>query len=97
MRTLTSNRNVYATISYTPSADLDKSIQDIAVQEMQDVKQLPGFSPNVIFQPLHENAIRAGKDRGGNALGIESDGPLTCKWTLLFLSIITTNRIQWFS
>lgn len=76
---LTVDSNVYATISYSPSADLDKVIQGIAVEEMQPVKKLPAFSPNVIFQPLHENAIRAGKDRGGNALGIESHGPLTRK------------------
>lgn len=76
---LTVDSNVYATISYSPSAVLDKTVQEIAVEEMQAIKRVPGFSPNVIFQPLHENAIRAGKDRGGNALGIEADGPLTCK------------------
>lgn len=58
---------------------MDRQIQEIAMEEIEPVRQTPGFSSSVIFQPLHENAIREGKKRGGNALGIESDGPLTCK------------------
>ncbi|KAE8327046.1 hypothetical protein BDV39DRAFT_205457 [Aspergillus sergii] len=27
-----------------------------------------------------EGAVRAGRERGGNALGIEADGPLTVSW-----------------
>lgn len=66
-------------MSYYPSAALDKAIQDIVAEEIQPIKNISGFSPNAIFQPLFEGAIRAGKDRGGNALGIEANGPLTSK------------------
>lgn len=51
----------------------------IMEEEMQDVKQSAGFRAILIAQPLPEGAIKAGKERGGNALGIEADGPLTSK------------------
>lgn len=70
-------RNLYATITYYPSLDLDKQIQDIFAEELQPIKDIIGFSPNVIFQPLYEAAVRAGRERGGSALGIEAEGPLT--------------------
>jgi hypothetical protein len=58
---------------------MDRRIMDIMLEEMQPIKQVAGFFPNVIFQPLYEGAIRAGRERGGNALGISADGPLTSK------------------
>jgi hypothetical protein len=79
VRSLTFGSNVYATFSYLPSASLDIEVQDIMQEELQPVKMVSGFSPNAIFQPLYEAAVRAGRDRGGNALGIEADGPLTSK------------------
>lgn len=51
----------------------------IMEEEMQDVKQSAGFREIIITQPLPEGAIKAGRVRGGNALGIEADGPLTSK------------------
>lgn len=50
-------------------------------QELQPLKKASGFFPNLVIQPLYEGAIRAGKERGGNAAGIDSDGPLSgmCK------------------
>jgi hypothetical protein len=59
--------------------ELDKKFQDIFAEELQAVKHATGFSPNLIFQPLPEAAIREGHARGGNALGIEAKGPLTSK------------------
>lgn len=47
------------------------------IEEIQSVKNIPGFYPNLLFQPLYEASIRAGKERGGNAAGIDADGPLT--------------------
>ncbi|CAI7567958.1 unnamed protein product [Penicillium pancosmium] len=56
---------------------MDRRIMEIMAEEIKPIKQLAGFLPNVIFQPLYEGAIRAGHERGGNALGINADGPLT--------------------
>lgn len=47
------------------------------ITELQAVKNVPGFYPNLVIQPLFEGAIRAGKERGGNAAGIEAEGPLS--------------------
>jgi hypothetical protein len=49
----------------------------IMAEELDSIKDVPGFFPNVIFQPLYEGAVRAGHERGGNALGIDAEGPLT--------------------
>ncbi|KAJ6030669.1 uncharacterized protein N7446_000269 [Penicillium canescens] len=70
-------RNLFATVTYSPSAELDREIQDIMVDEIQSIKGAPGFFPNLVIQPLYEGAIRAGKQRGGSAGGTEADGPLT--------------------
>lgn len=40
------------------------------------VKTTPGLSSSLVVQALHKNAIDAMKVRGGNALGVEADGPL---------------------
>ncbi|KAE8382346.1 hypothetical protein BDV26DRAFT_288632 [Aspergillus bertholletiae] len=70
-------RNLFATVTYSPSAHLDRHIQDIMAQEIQSLRTARGFYPNLVIQPLYEAAIRAGKERGGNAAGINADGPLT--------------------
>ncbi|CAG8410386.1 unnamed protein product [Penicillium salamii] len=71
------NRNLFATVTYYPSARMDRHIMEITEEEIGPVKKMAGFLSNVMFQPLYENAIRAGRERGGNALGIEANGPLT--------------------
>jgi hypothetical protein len=50
---------------------------EVTEKEIEPIKKIFGFSSNVMFQPFYENAIRAGHERGGNALGIEANGPLT--------------------
>ncbi|OGM43868.1 FAD binding domain protein [Aspergillus bombycis] len=45
-------RNLFATVTYSPSADLDRHIQDIMAQEIQPLKKAPGFFPNLVIQPL---------------------------------------------
>ena len=47
------------------------------IHELQSVRTVPGFHPNLVIQPLPEAAISAGKKRGGSAAGIDADGPLT--------------------
>ncbi|KAJ5251130.1 hypothetical protein N7489_001540 [Penicillium chrysogenum] len=70
-------RNLYATVTYYPSADLDRKMQDILMEEIQPIKDIPGFTPSLVIQPLYEAAIRANSESGGSAAGIEADGPLT--------------------
>ncbi|EKG14375.1 hypothetical protein MPH_08466 [Macrophomina phaseolina MS6] len=72
-------RHLFTTLTYTPSAELDKLIHAIFAEEVATVKSTPGFSPSVVIQPIHQNAIAIAKERGGNALGLESanGGPLT--------------------
>ncbi|KAJ5632209.1 hypothetical protein N7490_008548 [Penicillium lividum] len=79
------SRNLFATMTYHPSAQMDGRIMVIMAEESQPIKQVAGFFPNVIFQPLYEGVIRAGHERGGNALSIDANGPqticfLTVRW-----------------
>ncbi|KPM46107.1 hypothetical protein AK830_g422 [Neonectria ditissima] len=69
-------RRVYATLTYKPSRELHKKLLDIFSDEVEGVKATPGFTSSVVIQALHINAIKAMKERGGNALGVESDTPL---------------------
>ncbi|CAN8103174.1 unnamed protein product [Discula destructiva] len=69
-------RRLYATITHKPSQELHKQILNIYREEIQPVKNLTGFTSSIVVQALHINAINAMKSRGGNALGVESDGPL---------------------
>lgn len=47
------------------------------MEEIQPIKDIPGFTPSLVIQPLYETAIRANSESGGSAAGIEADGPLT--------------------
>ncbi|KAI0156165.1 FAD binding domain protein [Pestalotiopsis sp. NC0098] len=69
-------RQLFATVTFHPSQDLHKAIIAIFEEEISAVKDAPGFTSSVIISALHVNAIEAMKSRGGNALGVESDGPL---------------------
>lgn len=78
-------------MTYYPSVDLDKQMMRIMEEEIEPIKRSAGFKPNVIAQPLPEAAIRAGKERGGNALGIDADGPLTSESHSYMASFYTSN------
>ncbi|KXH35205.1 FAD binding domain-containing protein [Colletotrichum simmondsii] len=69
-------RRVYASITFRPSRALHKQLINIYSEEIEGVKTTPGLSSSLVIQALHKNAIDAMKVRGGNALGVESDGPL---------------------
>jgi hypothetical protein len=49
-------------------------------EEVEAIKNLPGLVPNFICYPIQRNAMAAMKERGGNALGIDSDEPLFRIW-----------------
>ena len=74
--TLTYVRRLYATLTYHPSRDLHKKLLEIFSMEVDNVKTTPGFTSSIVIQALHINAINAMRERGGNALGVESHGPL---------------------
>lgn len=69
--------HLFTTLTYTPSAALDARILAIFDEELQSVKTATGFAPSVVTQPLHANAIKAMRLRGGNALGVESEADAT--------------------
>ncbi|KXH33415.1 FAD binding domain-containing protein [Colletotrichum nymphaeae SA-01] len=69
-------RRVYASITFRPSLVLHKQLINIYSEEVVGVKTTPGLSSSLVVQALHKNAIDAMKVRGGNALGVEADGPL---------------------
>ncbi|CAG8910150.1 unnamed protein product [Penicillium egyptiacum] len=70
-------RNLYATVTYQPSVDLDRKLQDILIEELQPIKTISGLSPSLVIQPLYEAAVQANRERGGSAAGIQAEGPLT--------------------
>jgi hypothetical protein len=64
-------------VTYQPSVDLDREVQDILIEELQPIKSIVGLSPSLVIQPLYEAAVRANHARGGSAAGIQAKGPLT--------------------
>ncbi|ETS79957.1 hypothetical protein PFICI_07486 [Pestalotiopsis fici W106-1] len=69
-------RQLFGTVTFDPSGDLHQQILDVFEDEVSQVKDIPGFTSSVVVSALHINAIKAMEARGGNALGVESDGPL---------------------
>ncbi|EYE99687.1 FAD-binding oxidoreductase [Aspergillus ruber CBS 135680] len=69
-------RNLFATLSISPSRSLLSQGLQIFQQEVEALRTVSGLVPNFICYPLQSNAIAAMKQRGGNALGIERDEPL---------------------
>lgn len=69
-------RNLFATLSVSPSRPLLSAALQIFQQEVESIKTVRGLVPNFICYPLQRNALAAMKQRGGNALGIDHDEPL---------------------
>lgn len=69
-------RRLYATVTFQPSRELHRRIIDIFSEEVEGIKATANLTTSVVAQALHVNSIKTMKERGGNALGIESDGPL---------------------
>lgn len=73
---LTRRRRLYATVTFHPSRELHRKIIDIFAEEVQGIKATANLTTAIVVQALHINSIKAMNQRGGNALGIESDGSL---------------------
>ncbi|KAI7778318.1 FAD binding domain-containing protein [Diaporthe eres] len=69
-------RRLYATVTFHPSRELHKKFIDIYSEEVERIKATANLTTSLIVQPLHFNSIKTMNERGGNALGIESDGSL---------------------
>ena len=70
-------RNIYATFSFSPSAELTAKILAIFQEEIEPIKAHENVLPCLIFQPFASNTIALMSRRGGNALGLTpADGPL---------------------
>ncbi|KAH7055989.1 hypothetical protein B0J12DRAFT_776808 [Macrophomina phaseolina] len=72
------HRNWMASMTFTPSKEQERRMIQIFNEELEILK-VEGKSacPAMTFQPIPVAAIDAMNSRGGNAIGIESDGPLT--------------------
>ncbi|KAL1849319.1 hypothetical protein Plec18167_000463 [Paecilomyces lecythidis] len=69
-------RHLFATLTVFPSRSLLTRGIQIFRQEVEAIKDVQGLVPNFICYPIQRNAIAAMKRNGGNALGIDRDGPL---------------------
>ncbi|KAJ9483325.1 hypothetical protein VN97_g10083 [Penicillium thymicola] len=69
-------RNLFATLSVRPSRPFLTQALKIFSEEVREIKTVQGLTPNFISYPIQKNAVAAMKQRGGNALGIDTDGPL---------------------
>jgi hypothetical protein len=67
---------LFATLSVRPSRPFLTQALKIFSEEVKKIKSVKGLTPNFICYPIQKNAIEAMKQRGGNALGIDTDGPL---------------------
>ncbi|KAJ5712161.1 FAD-binding domain-containing protein [Penicillium malachiteum] len=69
-------RHVFATLSVTPSRPYLSQALEIFREEVEAIKTVAGLVPHFICYPMQKNTIRAMSQRGGNALGINTEGPL---------------------
>ncbi|KAL3452687.1 hypothetical protein BJX65DRAFT_292700 [Aspergillus insuetus] len=73
---LGTTRHLFATLSVSPSRALFSEALTIFEEEVRATRSVDGLVPNLVSYAVPRNAIAAMKQRGGNALGIEEDGPL---------------------
>lgn len=85
-------RNLFQTISVLPSRPLLSEALAIFREEIRAIQTVEGLTPNFICYPLHSNAIAEMKQRGGNALGIDQEGPLFSMLTLRKLFTLCANE-----
>jgi hypothetical protein len=69
-------RTLFATLSVRPSRPFLTQALNIFSEEVREIKSVEGLTPNFICYPIQKNAVTAMKQRGVNARGIDTDGPL---------------------
>lgn len=71
-------RNLYSTLTYKVSAELNTRIFDLFIEAATPLKTIPGVMPALVIQPIPLETIKHMKKNGGNPLGMdEKDGALT--------------------
>lgn len=75
------HRNIYATFTYTPSAELEQQLLAIFREEAEhaSLENVAGFSPGIIMHPFSTTMLKKTRKRGGNAFSsiANHEGPLT--------------------
>jgi hypothetical protein len=75
--TLTIRLTPVSGVVKVPLQRLISQIFDIFLQELENIKNIDGMVPSLVFQPVKLNDLKGFNKNGGNAIGIkESDGPL---------------------
>ncbi|TGO70711.1 hypothetical protein BELL_0679g00020 [Botrytis elliptica] len=64
----------WKTVTFKNNATLFKKIHDIFVEEANRVVEVPGIMQFMALQPLSLNIIEQMQKRGGNVLGLETEG-----------------------
>lgn len=80
---LTVDSKTYWTFTFKNSAMLMDEIVAIYTEEVEKVKDAPGIVPSAVFQPITTSMTKHFAKNGGNPLGLEGQGPLTCTCALL--------------
>lgn len=76
---LTHPSKTYWTFTFKNSAELMDEIVAIYMEEVEKVKDAPGIVPSAVFQPITTGITKHFAKNGGNALGLDGQGPLTRK------------------
>lgn len=79
---LTRCSKTYWTFTFKNSAALMDEIVAIYTEEVDKVKDAPGIVPAAVFQPITTSMTKHFSKNGGNPLGLEGQGPLTCTYTV---------------
>lgn len=71
-------RNWMSSVTFAPSKEQERRMVQIFKEEIEILKvKAKTACPAMTFQPIQRASINAMNNHGGNAIGIESDGPLT--------------------
>ncbi|KAH6612421.1 FAD binding domain protein [Boeremia exigua] len=76
-------RNIFASISHYPSAELERRILEVFRAAARGVEGVEGFSATTVNQPFFQGSVAAMKARGGNPVAVEADRPFTVSLLIL--------------
>ncbi|KAJ5525113.1 hypothetical protein N7494_011763 [Penicillium frequentans] len=69
-------RQTYWTLMVGNNADLMADMVAIYMEEIEPLKTVAGIVPSLVFQPITTDMISHFSKNGGNALGLDDQGPL---------------------
>jgi hypothetical protein len=71
-------RQTYWTLMVGNNATLMADMVAIYMDEIEPLKTVAGIVPSLVFQPITTDMISHFSKNGGNALGLDDQGPLNC-------------------